>query len=455
MGPAGERTDRFGPTRGRRPAVGIRRHPGRRVGAGWRVPRSALRGIAFDAAGPGPGGRPSASRSRVRLDERSAGFVALGIGLATGRPAVVVTTSGTAAAELHPAVVEADLARVPLLVCTADRPPEVRGVGAPQTIDQTHLFGRAARWFADPGVPAEAARATWRSLAARSVAESVAGPRGPGPVHLNLPFREPLFGDPQRGGGPAPGRPDGAPWHQMEVAATPPSDALIARLAGSGLLDRRLARRDRGGFRLRRSCRGARPGRCPRLAGARRPAVRAPLDGGGRRGRGRRHPPLGAVRRRPPALVRAATRRAVGLQGGQRLRGRLTRAGGRPLRPVARPRAERRATGPLRPDPPLRGAARRGRPRRDSTRGGSGCCVAVRLGGRGGACARVCSPIRSAVVCRSPSRRSPIRCSPPSRRGPRSSCRRRCRCGTSSRSGSHGGTRPRSSPTAAPTASTA
>jgi len=173
----------------------------------------------------------------VRLDERSAGFVALGIGLATGRPAVIVTTSGTAAAELHPAVVEADLARVPLLVCTADRPPEARGVGAPQTIDQTHLFGRAARWFADPGVPAEAARATWRSLAARSVAESVAGPRGPGPVHLNLPFREPLLGDPQRGGGPAPGRPDGAPWHQMEMAATPPPDALIGRLAGSGLLD--------------------------------------------------------------------------------------------------------------------------------------------------------------------------------------------------------------------------
>ncbi len=173
----------------------------------------------------------------VRLDERSAGFVALGIGLATGRPAVVVTTSGTAAAELHPAVVEADLARVPLLACTADRPPEVRGVGAPQTIDQTHLFGRAARWFADPGVPADAARATWRSLAARSVAEAIAGPRGPGPVHLNLPFREPLLGDPQRGGGPAPGRADGAPWHLMGIAAPPPSDALIGALAGSGLLD--------------------------------------------------------------------------------------------------------------------------------------------------------------------------------------------------------------------------
>ena len=72
----------------------------------------------------------------MRLDERSAAFTALGIGLASGAPAVVVTTSGTAAAELHAAVVEADLARVPLVVCTADRPPELREVGAPQTIDQ-------------------------------------------------------------------------------------------------------------------------------------------------------------------------------------------------------------------------------------------------------------------------------------------------------------------------------
>ena len=102
----------------------------------------------------------------VRLDERSAAFTALGIGMATGRPAVVVTTSGTAAAELHAAVVEADLAGVPLIVCTADRPPELRDVGAPQTIDQTRLFGSAPRWFADPGVPDEAARRwSWRSLA--------------------------------------------------------------------------------------------------------------------------------------------------------------------------------------------------------------------------------------------------------------------------------------------------
>ena len=94
----------------------------------------------------------------VRLDERSAGFTALGIGMATGLPAVVVVTSGTAAAELHAAVVEADLARVPLLVCTADRPPELRDVGAPQTIDQTHLYGRAPRWAVDPGVPDEPSR---------------------------------------------------------------------------------------------------------------------------------------------------------------------------------------------------------------------------------------------------------------------------------------------------------
>ena len=88
----------------------------------------------------------------VRLDERSAGFTALGIGRATGRPALVVTTSGTAAAELHAAVVEADLGAVPLIVCTADRPPELRDVGAPQTIDQTRLFGGSVRWFCDPGV---------------------------------------------------------------------------------------------------------------------------------------------------------------------------------------------------------------------------------------------------------------------------------------------------------------
>jgi 2-succinyl-5-enolpyruvyl-6-hydroxy-3-cyclohexene-1-carboxylate synthase len=168
----------------------------------------------------------------VRLDERSAGFTALGIGLATGTPAVVVVTSGTAAAELHAAVVEADLAGVPMLVCTADRPPESRDVGAPQTIDQTHLYGRSVRWFADPGVPDDPSRSSWRSLGSRSVAEAVSGARGPGPVHLNLPFREPLLGDAVLGGVPA-GRPAGAPWHLVSTGPVPPPDGLVEELVGT------------------------------------------------------------------------------------------------------------------------------------------------------------------------------------------------------------------------------
>jgi 2-succinyl-5-enolpyruvyl-6-hydroxy-3-cyclohexene-1-carboxylate synthase len=133
-------------------------------------------------------------RVHVHHDERSGGFLALGVGLATGRPAAVLCTSGTAAAELHPAVVEADLAEVPLLVCTADRPPELRDVGAPQAIDQVHLYGRSVRWFGDPGVPGAAGASRWRPLAARAWAAAT-GDR-PGPVHLNLPFREPLVGTP-------------------------------------------------------------------------------------------------------------------------------------------------------------------------------------------------------------------------------------------------------------------
>ncbi|MCU1394514.1 MAG: 2-succinyl-5-enolpyruvyl-6-hydroxy-3-cyclohexene-carboxylate synthase [Ilumatobacteraceae bacterium] len=125
-------------------------------------------------------------------DERSASFAALGIGLATELPAVLVCTSGTAAAHFHAAVVEAHQSAVPLIVCTADRPPELRDVGAPQTIDQTQLYGAAVRWFHDPGVPSADAARTWRSTAAHAFATSVG--LWPGPVHLNLPFREPLVG---------------------------------------------------------------------------------------------------------------------------------------------------------------------------------------------------------------------------------------------------------------------
>lgn len=167
----------------------------------------------------------------VHHDERSAGFVALGLGLATGRPAIVLTTSGTATTELHSAVVEAHQAHVPMLVCTADRPPELQHVGAPQTIDQSHLYGRAVRWHCDPGV-ADAARASaWRSLAARAALEATGWPAGP--VHLNLPFRDPLAGIAD----PLPtGAADGQPWHRAAGTTTAVSDrellGLIGKMAG-------------------------------------------------------------------------------------------------------------------------------------------------------------------------------------------------------------------------------
>ena len=166
---------------------------------------------------------------RIRLhgqvDERSAGFMALGLGLATGRPAVVVTTSGTAAVELHPAVVEADLAGVPLVVVTTDRPPELHGVGAPQTVDQRGLYGRSVRAAVEPGVPRADAAWSWRSLAARMVLDAT-GSR-PGPVHVNLAFTEPLLGDPGR---LPEGRADGAPWHQE--TPPPPPISVIEDLQG-------------------------------------------------------------------------------------------------------------------------------------------------------------------------------------------------------------------------------
>jgi len=151
-------------------------------------------------------------RTHVHHDERSGSFLALGLAAAGGRPVVVVTTSGTAVVQLHAAAVEADLAGVPLILCTADRPPELRDVAAPQTVDQTHLFGRSVRAFSDPGVADPAQSSSWRSIAGRAWAEATS--EWPGPVHLNLPFREPLVGEvgelpPARGEGP---------WHQRLTA---------------------------------------------------------------------------------------------------------------------------------------------------------------------------------------------------------------------------------------------
>jgi 2-succinyl-5-enolpyruvyl-6-hydroxy-3-cyclohexene-1-carboxylate synthase len=130
----------------------------------------------------------------VRLDERSAGFFALGRALVTQRPVAVVVTSGTAAAELHAVVAEADAARVPLIILTADRPEELHGVGAPQTIEQAHLYGAMVRRFEDPGVPRADEMAAWRTLADSLWRSALGGPGAAGPVHLNAPFREPLVG---------------------------------------------------------------------------------------------------------------------------------------------------------------------------------------------------------------------------------------------------------------------
>jgi 2-succinyl-5-enolpyruvyl-6-hydroxy-3-cyclohexene-1-carboxylate synthase len=163
----------------------------------------------------------------VRLDERSAAFFALGLATATGRAVVICTTSGTAAAEIHAAVVEAHHGGVPLIVCTADRPPELQGVGASQTIDQIGLFTTSTRWSKAPGVPDESQRETWRPLAARALAESLHGPHGPGPVHLNLAFREPLVGEPD----PLPER---AGPKVMVAAPSPP--ASPPELRGLGLI---------------------------------------------------------------------------------------------------------------------------------------------------------------------------------------------------------------------------
>jgi 2-succinyl-5-enolpyruvyl-6-hydroxy-3-cyclohexene-1-carboxylate synthase len=149
-------------------------------------------------------------RAWSHVDERCAGFFALGAAKATGRPVAVACTSGTAAAELTPAVHEAREARVPLLVLTADRPAELREVGAGQVIDQIKLYGSAAKWFFEVGThEATPDRLRWmRALACRAYWAALDG--RPGVVHLNFPLREPLIP-----GGELPsddsGRPDGAP----------------------------------------------------------------------------------------------------------------------------------------------------------------------------------------------------------------------------------------------------
>ncbi|OOC54196.1 MULTISPECIES: 2-succinyl-5-enolpyruvyl-6-hydroxy-3-cyclohexene-1-carboxylic-acid synthase [Nocardiopsis] len=155
-------------------------------------------------------------RVHVRIDERSASFLALGLARASRRPVAVVCTSGTAAANFHPAVMEADESGVPLLVLTADRPPELRGTGANQTVDQIGLYGGAVRMFAEVGTPdpLPGMVAYWRSLVCRAWGSAVGG--RPGPVHLNVAFRDPLTPDDGAGAHPWPepleGREGDRPW---------------------------------------------------------------------------------------------------------------------------------------------------------------------------------------------------------------------------------------------------
>jgi 2-succinyl-5-enolpyruvyl-6-hydroxy-3-cyclohexene-1-carboxylate synthase len=151
------------------------------------------------------------------IDERCSGFFALGLAKASGRPVALTCTSGTAAANLMAAVIEADEARVPLIILTADRPPELRDVGAGQTIDQIKLYGDSVRWFFEVGThEATAERVRWiRGLACRAVAEAC-GER-PGPVHLNWPLREPLVPD-GKIDVPA-GRSERRPWVMRERAS--------------------------------------------------------------------------------------------------------------------------------------------------------------------------------------------------------------------------------------------
>jgi 2-succinyl-5-enolpyruvyl-6-hydroxy-3-cyclohexene-1-carboxylate synthase len=173
----------------------------------------------------------------VRLDERSAGYLAVGIAKVTGVPPIVVTTSGTAAVNLHAAVVEADQSSIPMIAVTADRPPQLRGVGANQTIHQAGVYGGDVRLAIDMSTAASGQLGQvryWRSTVARIVAASTDAVR-PGPVHLNVPFAEPLVPD---GDESWPedldGRPDSRPWtadaRLVAGMSTPLDDVLDALL---------------------------------------------------------------------------------------------------------------------------------------------------------------------------------------------------------------------------------
>lgn len=181
-------------------------------------------------------------RCWMHIDERSAAFFALGLAKRLNAPVALLCTSGTAAANFLPAIVEASLTHVPLLVLTADRPPELRACGAPQSIDQNRLYGTHVKWFVETALP-EATNESLRyirTIAGRALVQTRALPAGP--VHVNMPLREPLTPAPipeqpllspvQRDSSAWQGRPEFQPYTQVDEAVYRLiSDATVARLA--------------------------------------------------------------------------------------------------------------------------------------------------------------------------------------------------------------------------------
>ena len=392
-------------------------------------------------------------RCYSHIDERCAGFFALGLAKASGLPVAVTCTSGTAVANLLPAAIEAREARVPLLLLSADRPPELRENGAGQAIDQLKLFGSAAKWFFEVGThDADDARLRWmRTLACRAYATAAEG--RPGVVHLNFALREPLVGDE-----PLPSRHD-RPARRRRLrtprAASPPGDATpTGRCTSSSARPARRRRRRPRRARAGPSGRSARPrptsprppaGRCwPTRCRAR--AAAAP--------RWRTTTRCCATSASPPRCARTSSLRVGDLPVSKPLRtwlgGLADVPPGRARSRRARGRTPRRCSSHSLAIEAARGARRartRGRRRRAS-----------RTGWRAGAAATSVRPRRSSAC--SATARPASRPSPPSsacccRSRRRCSSPPRCPCATSRRSGRFAPTRRACCATAAPTASTA
>src|SRR5689334_12851463 len=186
-------------------------------------------------------------RLHVRIDERTAGYLAIGLAIAAGAPVCVAMTSGTAVANLGPAVVEANYARVPLIVLSANRPYELLGTGANQTMEQLGYFGTQVRATISLGLAENgpekmpALNAQWRSATCRVlVAAKGSRSANAGPVQFDIPLREPLVPDREEGPVPA-GRPDGRPWtytppvsfdQPLEIDLTPDTVVIAGHGAG-------------------------------------------------------------------------------------------------------------------------------------------------------------------------------------------------------------------------------